>query len=200
MTPEVTANQLSGRAIGSLFATGFGALWLMLGFYLCERLGTGTVVGIVVVAAGLTAAAFNLMRQAKRFPRVAEDAHRNRMFHWINGGQWVAIFLVCTTLNKMHLEVYDVTAIAAIVAVHLFPLAWLFQNKRHYVTGGTLLSWVIGTALLVPTERLQGMTALGTGVILWLSSAITLVLAFSVARHAAWLARAETATAGPNHV
>ena len=174
MTPTLTANRLSGRAIGSLVLIGFGTLWMMLGLYLRERLSIGAVVGVVLVAAALTAAALNLMNQARRFPRVTEDARRKRMFHWINGGQWVAIFLVLTTLNKLDLEVYDVTAIAAIVAVHLFPLAWLFQNKMHYATGGTLLLWVIGTVFFVPTQHLQGMTAVGTGVILWLSAAIML--------------------------
>ncbi len=193
MTPAVTANQLNGRAIGSLFFTGFGTLWLMLALYVRERLSTVTEVGVVLVAAGLTATALNLMSQARRFPRLTEDMRRKRMFLWINGGQWLAIFLVLTTLNKLHLEVYDVTAIAAILAVHLFPLARLFQYKMHYATGGTLLVWVAGTLFFAPTERLQGMTALGTGAILWLSSAITLVLAFLVARHAPLLARGETA-------
>jgi len=182
MTTVLTANQLKGRAIGSLFFIGFGTLWLMLGLYLRERLSIGAVVGVVLVAAGLTAAALKLMNQATRFPRVTEDARRKRMFHWINGGQWVAMFLVLTTLNKLHLEVYGVTAIAAIVAVHLFPLAWLFQNKMHYATGGTLLLWLTGIVFFVPAQHLQGMTALGTGVILWLSAAIMLGLHSLTAR------------------
>jgi hypothetical protein len=193
MTPALTANQLSGRAIGSLFSTGFGTLWLMLALYVRERLSIGAVVGVVLVAAGLTATALNLMRHARRFPRVPEDMRVKRMFLWINGAQWLAIFLLLTTLNKLHLEVYDVTAIAAIVGVHVFPLAKLFRYKMHYATGAALLLWVAGTLFFVPAQRLQGMTALGTGVILWLSSAITLVLAFLVARHAPLLARAETA-------
>jgi drug/metabolite transporter (DMT)-like permease len=189
MTHVLTANQLKGRAIGALFFTGFGTLWLMLGLYLCERLSIGAVFGVLLVATGLTAAALNLMSHARRFPRVTEDARRKRMFYWIDGGQYVAIFLVLTTLNKRHLEVYDVTAIAAIVAVHLFPLAWVFQNKMHYATGGTLLLWLTGTVFFVPAQQLQGMTALGTGVILWLAAAITLVRHSLTARHASLLAR-----------
>lgn len=185
ITTDLTANQLNGRAIGSLFAIAFGTLWLMLGLYLRERLSIGSVAGVVLVASALTAAALNLMNQARRFPRVTEDARRKRIFHWINGGQYVAMFLVLTTLNKLHLEVYDVTAIAAIVAVHLFPLAWVFQNKRNYAIGGTLLLWVVGTVLFVPTQHLQGMTALGTGVILWLAAAIMLVPPSLNARHGA---------------
>lgn len=55
---------------------------------------------------------------------------------------------------------------------------------------------VARTALIVPTEHLQGMTALGTGLILWVSAVITLVMAFLVVRHTPLLDRAETATSG----
>jgi hypothetical protein len=184
MTSGLTANQLMGRAIGSLFFIGFGMIWLILAFDVSGRLSIEALIGIVLMAAGFAVVAFRLMSYARRFPRVPEDTRRKRLFHWINGGQWIAIVLVVITLNMLHLGVYEVTAIAAIVAVHMFPLARIFRYNMHYATGGMLLLWAIGTLLFVPVEHLQGMTAFGTGAILWLSAATTLALAFLVARDA----------------
>lgn len=184
MTSGLTANQLMGRAIGSLFFIGFGMIWLILAFDVSGRLSIEAWIGIVLMAAGFAVVAFRLMSYARRFPRVPEDRRRKRLFHWINGGQWVAIVLVVITLNMLHVGIYGVTAIAAIVAAHMFPLARIFHYKMHYVTGGMLLLWAVGTLLFAPTEHLQGMTALGMGAILWLSAAVTLALAFLAARHA----------------
>lgn len=184
MTSGLTANQLTGRAVGSLFFIGFGIVWLMLALYVPERLSMGAVLGIVLTAAGLAVAALYLMSCARRFPRVSEDRRRKRLFHWINGGQWISIFLVVMILDRLHLGVYGATAIATIVAVHMFPLARIFRYRMHYATGGMLLLWAVGTLLFAPTEHLQGITALGTGAILWLSAAVTLGLAFLAARHA----------------
>lgn len=185
MKPGLTANELIGRATGSLFFIGFGMVWLILASYVAGRLSMAAVIGIAVMAGCLAVVALYLMSCAKQFPRVPEDARRKRLFHWINGGQWIAIFLVVMMLNELHLGVYGVTAIAAIVAVHMFPLARIFHYKLHYVTGGMLLLCAIGTLLFVPVGHLQGVTALGAGVILWLSAANTLALAFLAARHAA---------------
>lgn len=184
MTSGLTANQLMGRATGSLFFVGFGMVWLILAFYVFGRLSIGALIGIVLMTAGLSVMVLYLMRCARQFRRVPEDARRKRLFHWINGGQWIAIFLVVMTLKELHLGVYGVTAIAAIVAAHMFPLARIFHYKMHFVTGGMLLLWAVGTLLFAPVEYLQGVTALGAGAILWLSAAITLVLAFSAVRHA----------------
>ena len=38
MVQNLTANQIGGRAIGALFFTGFGAIWLLLGLYAKQRL------------------------------------------------------------------------------------------------------------------------------------------------------------------
>jgi hypothetical protein len=53
MTPVLTANEVKGRAIGSLFTSGFGALWLLLALYVLERLNIGTALGVLLVATAL---------------------------------------------------------------------------------------------------------------------------------------------------
>jgi hypothetical protein len=177
-----TANQLSGRAVGALFFSGFGAIWVGLALYAMEWLSVATVSGLLLGLAALILAALLLFRAAKRFPRVPEDPAVGRAFAWINAIQWIAVILVVVACARLHFDAYVMCAIAAIVGLHLFPLARLFRNALNYATGAALVAWAAGSALLVPIEHLQGISALGTGIILWLSAAVTLTLALREAR------------------
>jgi hypothetical protein len=180
-----TANQLSGRAIGALFGAGFGAIWLALALYALGRLSAVLVAGLLLVLAGLVLAALGLLRTAKRWPRVPDDPAIGRAFGWINAVQWAAVAIGAVTLNKLHLDAYVMCAITAIVGLHMFPLARLFRYPAHYVTGAVLVTWACLSAVMVPIEHLQGVSALGTGIILWLSAAVTLALAFQATRRPA---------------
>ncbi|MGD0546322.1 MAG: hypothetical protein ABR991_00660 [Terracidiphilus sp.] len=180
-----TANQLSGRAIGALFFAGFGALWIALALYALERLNVATISGVVLGLAVLVWTALSLLRAAKRWPRVPDDPAMGRAFAWINAIEWVAVAIVAFTLTKLHLDAYVMCAITAIVGVHLFPLARLFHYPLHYWSGAVLVAWASASAVLVPKEHLQGVSALGTGAILWGSAAFTLALAFQAARQSA---------------
>jgi hypothetical protein len=177
MTNLPTANQLTGRAIGSLFFAGFGALWLTLSLYVRQILNVDLVIAVAAGLATLVLAAFWLMRQARRFPKIAEDPARSRAFNRINGIQWVAIAAVAFSFARLHIDAYVLSAITAIVGIHLFPLARLFRYPMHNVTGAALVLWASASVLFVPTGHLQGITALGTGILLWLSAAMTLALA-----------------------
>lgn len=182
MNSTLTANQLRGRAIGSIFFAGFGALWIFLSLYAREMLNSATVSAVVLGLALLLLAAFGLMRRAKGLPTVAEDPALKKAFGRINSIQYVAIGIVAFAFNHFHLDAYTLPAITAIVGLHMFPLAKLFRYPMHIVTGSVLTAWAAGSALCVPTEHLQGISAMGTGIILWASAAATLVFASRVAR------------------
>ena len=77
------------------------------------------------------------------------------------------------------------SAITAIVGLHMFPLARLFRYWPHYVAGAALVVWAAASVVLVSREQLQGVAALGTGAILWISAAATLAMAIPAARLAA---------------
>ena len=176
-----TANQLSGRAIGALFFAGFGALWLLLALYVREQLHTAMIAWLLLGLAVLVPTAVWLLRAAKGWPRVADDPAVGRTFNRVNAAQWIAAFTAAFALNRFHQDAYTLSAITVIVGLHMFPLARLFHYGPHYVSGTALTAWGIATAVLVPVEHLQGITALGTGSILWLSAAATLALAIFAA-------------------
>jgi hypothetical protein len=176
-----TANQLGGRAIGALFGAGFGAIWLALALYALEKLSAATASILLLGLAVLVLAALYLLREAKRWPSVPDDPAISRAFKRVNLAQWIAVFIVASALHWLRLDAYVINAIAAIVGLHMFPLARLFRYPQHYATGAVLVAWAAMSGFLVPVEHLQGVTALGTGMILCLSAAVTLALAFQAA-------------------
>jgi hypothetical protein len=177
MTSTPTANELAGRAIGALFFTGFGGIWLTLALYAREMV---TPLSTAVIAAGLGLlfpACFWLFRQSRRFPARDENPAVSRAFRRINATQWITIALIAFGFARLHLNVYVISAITAIVGLHLFPLAKLFHYPVHYATAIALVLWAGISLLIAPLDQLQGITAMGTGTLLWLSAGTTLVLA-----------------------
>jgi hypothetical protein len=177
-----TANQLSGRAIGSIFFIVFGAAWLFLSLAAKEQLNFATISGTLLGAFVLLVCALYLKRQAKRWPSVPVDPSMGRTFGWINVIQWTAVFIAAFTLGRLHLDAYTTSAITAIIGLHMFPLARLFHYRMHYATGALLVVWAMASAVFAPVDQMQGTTALGTGAILWLSAATTLAIALKAAR------------------
>jgi len=186
MKTAFTSIELRGRAIGSLFFAGFGVLWISLALAAKQMLTTANLTFVALDFCVLLGMAIWLIREARHFPappsNPLEGKRVGRNFGLINAAQWIAGAIVAVTLVRMHLDAYVPCAITAIVGLHLFPLARLFRYAMHYVTGTVLLMWAALTATLVPPEHLQGTTALGTGIILWISAFTTLCLAFTIAR------------------
>jgi hypothetical protein len=185
--------RLRGRAIGALFFIFFGAIWLILGLYARGQLDAAALCWIAGCALALAAAAVRLMQRAGRTPATPEGAARNRVFYWINAGQWVAVFVALNILHRLRLDVYGVSVIAVVVGLHFFPLARLFRNPLHYATGALMVAWSALVALKAPLDILQGITALGAGVILWLSAVIALALCALALRRAPARLRSQAA-------
>jgi hypothetical protein len=176
------ANQLSGRAIGSMFFAGFGTGWLFLALAAKQLITFATVSGVLLGMLFLFLTAFYLLRQSKRWPRVPADPSMRRVFAWINAIQWIGVAVVAFSFAKLHIDAYVISAITAIIGMHMFPLARLYRYPLHYATGAVLVAWAAASAILVPAEQMQGTAALGTGIILWLSAVVTLAVAVNAAR------------------
>jgi len=183
-----TANQLNGRATGALFCAGFGTLWLGLSLYALEWLSATSLAALLVGLAALVAAALQLMSEAKRWPRVPDDPKVGRAFAWINAAEWIAVGLTALALAKLRLDAYVMCAITAIVGLHMFPLGRLFHYPAHYRAGAIMVAWAVASAVLVPAEHLQGVSALGTGILLWSAAAVNLMIAFRDARRSVQVA------------
>jgi len=142
----------------------------------------GSIAWLLLGVALLVAGASALFREAKRSPRVAADPAQGRAFAWINAIQWTAVSIVAFSFPKLHMDAHVMSAITAIVGLHMFPLARLFRYRLHYGTGAALTAWAGASALLLPLDQMQALTALGTGILLWLSAAVTLTVALQAAR------------------
>jgi len=177
-----TTNSFTGRAIGATFFAGFGALWLFLSLIARQLLSVISIFWVLGGLALLLAGAAYLFQEAKRFPAVPSDPAKGRAFTWINAIQWIVVSILAVTFAKFHIEAYIMSAITAVVGLHMFPLARLFRYPLHYASGAVLVLWAVASVVLVPLEQLQGITALGTGIILWLSAAVTLALAWQAVR------------------
>lgn len=182
MQTELTANRVGGRATGAMFFTGFGAIWLLLGLYAKERLTAAAMSAVIGGAAVLVVGAVALLRRAKALPRAPEDPAMARAFKRINIIQWAAIALVAFTFSRFGIDAYVISAITAIVGLHMFPLARLFRSPLHHAIGAALVGWAVASLFLFGKDELQGSTALGTGAILWLSAFVALALAARVLR------------------
>lgn len=179
------ANELRGRATGSIFFACFGVGWLFMALAAKNQISPSTVFGAMLGLVVLLLGAFTLMRAASRYPRAPRDAAMGRAFGWINAIQWIAVAVVAFSFAKLNIDAYVISAITAIVGLHMFPLARLFRYPVHYITGAVLVVWAAASAVYVPVDQMQGTAALGTGVILWLSAAATLILAFRAIRQPA---------------
>lgn len=195
MHAEITANQFRGRAVGAYFLAGFGALWMLLSLYVWEDLTPLPVLAIASGACLLALAGLMLMRVARRFPLAPEDPRVRRAFRTVNAAQWIVIFAVCSLLNRFGLGIYTPTAVALIVGAHFFPLARLFRYPLHHVTGAAMIAWAGGAAVLAPKQSVQGITAAGAGLTLWIMAAVSLTLSFRAAWREAPAGLAATATA-----
>ena len=182
MQNPLTSNRIGGRAVGALFFAGFGALWLVLALYAKQWLTVDSGIAVACGAGLLVFGALALLRRARALPTEPENPALGRAFRRINIFQWIAVAVVAFTFARLHIDAYVISAITAIVGLHMLPLARLFHYPMHYATGTSLILWATVSALDFPIDAMQGSTALGTGIILWLSALGTILLAVRLLR------------------
>jgi hypothetical protein len=176
---EYTGQVVRSRATGCLFFIGFGTIWMWMGLGATQHGSPLTYSAVGAVSAALLAIVALLFRRARELPQADHDSdyerRSKRMFTAVNIIQWVSIVTAVSILNLLHMPEYIVPAIAIIVGLHLYPLAGSFRHRQHYVTGTLLLVCSLAALALEPRERVAGVAALGTGLVLLASAAWTLV-------------------------
>ncbi|WP_148289721.1 hypothetical protein [Ideonella sp. B508-1] len=166
---------LASRAIGAMFFSVFGSLWIVLG--LAIALAQPPVwVWLLPALPGLALLGRALSvhrhhRDALRALEAQPEAkQRAQRFHWINAGQWIAIFVLGNALKWLGLGAWFLPMVIAVVGLHFLPLAGLFRYRPHLLTGLAL----VGLAILAPLATGRPDNAwgpLGAGLILWASAA-----------------------------
>jgi len=169
-----TEAQLAGRATGAMFFFVFGAVWLEVWATKAEA-GVPAGVGIAALALGLLAVAWRRYRRyAPALAQEQDTPERRRMkrvFNIVNAGQWIVIFILAQVLIHLGKGAWIIPVGMAVIGLHFLPLAHVFKNPPHYVTGFAMVAF----AALYPLLASGGPTApvgfLGAGLILWLSAA-----------------------------
>lgn len=172
-----------GVASGVLFMAFFGTLWASIGIGGLQGWGGLWLPVIAVgIGVGLLLAGFSLIRSSRRLPdAVAEtDERRGKQT-----GRWFVIIfaaeglligiasIICNAIGRFDLFF---PIMAAIVGVHFFPLAALFEVKPYYLVGALLCLLAGVTLLVVPASASLGgrqitaqsvVLGLGAACILW---------------------------------
>jgi len=164
---------LAKRAAGAMFFCVFGGVWLE-GW--ARSAGAGVPVAVAIAALALALLAVAWRRYRRHAPALAgedetpERRRAKRIFNIVNAAQWIAIIVLAQVLIHLGLGAWIIPMAIAIIGLHFLPLAYVFENPPHYVTGIAMVAF----GALYPFVAVAGPTApvgfLGAGVILWLSA------------------------------
>ncbi len=168
----------ANRGIGAMFFSAFGSAWLSWGDLVARGRIDWTLLPIIAVGGALFATAWRRFR-ADKGGRVAIDTTPRarriaRVFHVVNAGQWILIFVLANVLNNAGLGSWIVPMIIAVVGAHFLPLAWVMGYRPHYVSGMALLTLAAVYPFAAPAGPLSAAGQLGAGLILWASAAYAL--------------------------
>lgn len=161
----------AARAIGAIFFSIFGGAWIG---YWSARTFSGSI-AVPAAVAVLTAAIFMLaVSQYRRF-KSALEAEKNsparqrvgRLFNIVNAAQWVVIVVGVNVLANIGLRDWGIPFAILVIGLHFLPLAHIFSNPPHYVTGGAMMLVAVSYPFLLPGGPSDPVGALGAGLILW---------------------------------
>jgi hypothetical protein len=166
------------RGIGVMFLAFFGTWWMVAG--LNGLLGLKLALLAVVVGLALFAAGWRQSRREQSQPDVGDaaqtgiDAQRGKVFRNVNIAQWSGIVCLLVVLNLTHRVEWIMPGIMTIVGLHFFPLAKLFHNNSHYLTGTALVALAATYPFITAQGPASATGPIGAALILWLSAATTL--------------------------
>jgi hypothetical protein len=147
-------------------------VWLSKGadrYYACHQSQTKTA----LATSALIVIAYRRYKQNQPALAAAAPSVRqktaDRVFNIVNAGQWVVILVAGNVLVNLGLSTWVIPCIIFIVGLHFLPLAFVFDNPPHYVTGGALIALSAVYPLLAPGGPASPIGCLGAGLILWAS-------------------------------
>ena len=161
-----------GGGVGVMFLAFFGTWWMLTGLNGILGIKLSLLLA-VVVGASLFAAGWRQSQREARQP----DARRAKVFRDVNMAQWGGIVGLLVVLNLVHHVEWIMPGIMAIVGLHFFPLAKLFHNQSHYLTGSALVLLAATYPLVAAQGPSSAVGPIVAALILWLSAATSLLQA-----------------------
>ena len=164
----------AGRAIGAMFFSVFGGIWLGLWAYDKYPGSAGALLIVASAAAALLAAAYRVYKvnspALKALAQTPESRRKSRLFNLVNSVQWGVIFLVALVLSQIGYTKWILPMVILIVGLHFLPLARLFSYRPHYLTGAALILLACVYPFVANDGPASAVGAFGAGLILWLSA------------------------------
>lgn len=173
MTEMTIGSTRALRAIGAIFFAVFGSVWLEI--WAIESTHSVTTEGVIaLLAIVLTFAAYSVYRryaaELGSRPDTPNSRRVKRVFHVVNTAQWLVIFTGVLMLAHRGLDAWIVPMIIFVIGLHFLPLAFIFSNRPHYVTGSALLLLALTYPFISPLGPADTIGQLGAGLILWASA------------------------------
>jgi hypothetical protein len=165
---------LAGRAIGAMFFSVFGGVWI--GVWSVRALPGNmlALAAVAILSAAILWLALSRVRRYRAALAAEQDTPKrrriSRLFNIINAGQWVVIIVGVNVLANIGLAAWAVPFAILVIGLHFLPLARLFTNPPHYVTGALMIAFAIAYPLLMPSGPIDPIGCLGAGLILWASA------------------------------
>ncbi|KKI91897.1 hypothetical protein WQ54_12260 [Bacillus sp. SA1-12] len=199
-TSTIPKAALRGTASGIFFMAFFETLWAYTGIMGLQGWGIPWLL-IIAVAIGsvLYISGVFLLRASRELPNQVQTTavrYGKRTFFWFNiifAAELLAIAITVVICQAArHTELIPIV-VAFIVGAYFLPLAYLFQVKVYYVTGGLLCLLAILTFLFVPEKITLGeheilsfmsLTGIGSAFILWGTGLSILVMGKKLIRFA----------------
>jgi hypothetical protein len=168
---------LANRAVGAMMFFVFGAVWLE-GW--ARQSGAGwphyVAIAAAIAVAGLALAAMAWRRFRRhaaaraRHGATPERRRIDRLFHIVNAVTWTVIVIAGNVLANTGRGAWVIPMAIFVLGLHFLPLARIFRNPPHYLTGAALLVLAVLYPLLASGGPSDPVGFLGAGLVLWLSA------------------------------
>lgn len=183
-----TGGMLRSMTFSAFLTTIFGTLWALGSVLGLQGLG-GDLPYIVpgFLALALLVASTRLLIAVRRLPpgpSPFSNKKRRRLYLTINALQLVAIVLDFNVFGRLHHPEYAIPVLAAIVGLHFFGIAPVFNSIRFYIMGGLFCLLALFTGFLLPMNATLGshqvklwwvVVGSGCALILWVVTIGTLM-------------------------
>jgi hypothetical protein len=186
--PSVQTQAVLGIGRGGLVVTIFGAGWLAWGLSIANAFTlTRSLLFSIVEIVLLGCSGYFIWKGRslrKKYPSSPSAATRrmNKQFMIVVVLELAAIAIVVVIASALHRPDLFPVLIAIVVGLHFLPLAKVFRTPIYYVSGIAITLWCVLCWILFRSNALIASAGIGTGIMLWATSAYVLLRARHIVR------------------